>query len=224
MANGGNINNAASAGMQQAGTTSAAGTTYQAPTLAATNMQQYQNPYQQQVIDNSISDLDKSRQMTMNNIGASATSAGAFGGSRHGLVEAENNANFMEQAGNLSASLNQAGYNNAQNAAQFDINNNMASQGLNLGAANQLAGQAGQAFDIGQTLNNNLASDGLQQQAVMQQLIDAAQAQYGGFTSAPTNALNLPLAALGATPNVSSQTTSTNPGLLNYLSLGMGLI
>jgi len=55
---------------------------------------------------------------------------------------------------------------------------------------------------------------------LQQALIDAARGQYAGFTGAPQQALALPLAALGATPNQSTTTQSKNPGLFDYLSLG----
>ena len=219
-----NVTNASAAGLQGAMQTAGAGTQYAAPTLAGANLAPYQNPYQQNVIDNSINDMDRARQMTMNQTGAQATSAGAFGGSRHGLVEAEGNRNFMDRAGNLSAQLNQQGFQNAQQGAQFDIGNNMQSQNMRMGAAGQLGGLAGQAFQTGRDINSDMARDGLMQQGLTQQLIDAARGQFGGFTGAPQQALNLPLAALGATPNVGSQTQTQKPGLFNMLSLGLGLL
>jgi len=197
---------------------------YQAPTLAQTDLAAYQNPFTSQVIDNSIADMDRARQMTMNQSGAQATSAGAFGGSRHGLVEAENNRNFMDRAGNLSAQLRSQGFDRAVNSAQFDIGNDIQSQQMRMGAAGQLGGLAGQAFDTANTINDRTARDGAQQQLLMQQLINAGKGQFMGFTGAPNDALTLPLAAVGAAPNVGSQTTTQEPGLFNFLSLGLGLL
>jgi len=219
-----NVQQASANGLQASMDTSGMGTMYQAPTLAGANLGAYQNPYQQTVIDNTLGTMNDAYQMTQNMNGAQATSAGAFGGSRHGLVESETNREFMDATGNMAAQLNQQGYNNSQNAAMYDINNNMASQNMRMGAAGQLGGLSGQAFGTAQAINNDLASAGLQQQAVQQQLIDAQRAQYAGYTNAPQTALTLPLAALGATPNVGSQETSQDPGLFNYLSLGLGLL
>lgn len=224
MAMGGNVNQQAATGLQGAMGATGMGLGYQAPTLAQTDLTAYQNPYQQQVIDNSINDMDRSRQMTMNQSGAQATSAGAFGGSRHGLVEAENNRNFMDRAGNLSAQLNQQGFNNAQNAAQFDINNNMQSQNMRMGAAGQLGNLSDQAFQTGRTINSDLMRNGGLQQALNQQIMDNGQAQFQGFTQAPQTALSLPLAALGATPHGNTSTQTQEPGLFNMLSLGLGFL
>lgn len=229
MANGGqtqpfNVNTASANGLQSAMNTTAAAQGYQAPTLAGADMSAYQNPYQQQVINNTIGDMDRARQMTMNDVGANATSAGAFGGARHGLVEAETNRNFADQVGNYSAQMNQAGFQNAQNAAMYDIGNDMASQNMQLNAANQLGGLSNQAFNTGQQINSSMLQAGSMQQALNQDIINAGKDQYSGFTNSPTQALSLPLAALGVTPQVGSSTTSQQPGLFNYLSMGLGLL
>ena len=76
--------------------------------LAQTDMRPYMNKWNTQVINRTMNDMDRARQMTQNDIGAQATAAGAFGGSRHGLVEAENNRNFAQQAGNMAMQMRQS--------------------------------------------------------------------------------------------------------------------
>jgi len=53
------------------------------------NIQQYMNPYTQQVVDTSLADLERSRQLTQQQGAAQAVRAKAFGGSRQGVAEAE---------------------------------------------------------------------------------------------------------------------------------------
>ena len=127
------------------------GQTVQAQSLANTDLSPYQNQYETGVIDAALGDLDRSRQMTQNNNASSASSAGAFGGSRHGLVEAETNRNFGQQASNLATNMRQQGFQNAQNMAQTDLNRAQDAGGLNAQSrmqaalANQQAGlSAGQ--------------------------------------------------------------------------------
>ena len=127
------------------------GQTVEAQSLANTDLSPYQNQYETGVIDAALGDLDRSRQMTQNNNASSASSAGAFGGSRHGLVEAETNRNFGQQASNLATSMRQQGFQNAQNMAQTDLNRAQDAGGLNAQSrmqaalANQQAGlSAGQ--------------------------------------------------------------------------------
>ncbi|WP_199537340.1 tail fiber domain-containing protein [Phaeobacter inhibens] len=272
---------AASANLGEARQGLSQGIGFQEGQIASTDLGQYQNPYQQQVIDNATGDLNRARQMTQNDIGAQATAAGAFGGSRHGLVEAENNRNFAESVSDMAAQQRMAGFNNAQGMAQQDIANRMQGQqmrtgaasqlgGLNLAnaqrrdqvsmanaqnqlandrnqlaaaqagqsrsvqnkqlklqAAGQLAGMGGQAFNQSNQINQQMAQNGAMQQAMQQQLINAGKGQFAGWTGAPQNALNLPLMAVGAAPNVGTQTTTQSgggSGLMDALGFGASLL
>ena len=81
-----------------------------------------------------------------------------------------------------------------------------------------------QAFNTGQAIQNQQSQQGILQQGMQQALIDAAKAQYAGYTGSPMQALSAPLAALGSVPNQSTQTDSMKPGLFNYLQLGANVI
>ena len=227
MANGGgqsgNVYQQAATGLGQAGQATQAAMQYQPQQLANTNLQPYMNPYTQNVVDQSLGDIDRMRQMSMNDLGAQATRAGAFGGSRLGVAEAGTNEAAMRQAGQLGAQLRNQGFQNAQGAAQFDIGNQMAGQQFNLGAAGQMAGLAGQGFGMGQQVNQQQMQQGILQQGLSQQLIDAAKNQFSGYTNAPANSLQYPLAAIGGVPQPQTQTTSKQLGLFDYLSAGAGL-
>ena len=50
-------------------------------------IQQYYNPFQQQVIDTTMQDIERQRQMASMGLGQQATAARAFGGSRQGVAE-----------------------------------------------------------------------------------------------------------------------------------------
>ena len=80
---------------------------------AAGGMGAYQNPYQQQVIDATLRDIGGAQQSAMNTLGAQATRAGAFGGSRHGIAEAESNKAFNQQAIDAVSRMHQQGFNTA---------------------------------------------------------------------------------------------------------------
>ena len=200
-------------------------------TVAGTNMAQYQNPFQQQVIDASMADMNRANQMALNNVGAQAQGAGAYGGSRQGVAEAETNRNFANQAAAMTAGLNQAGYQNAQQQAQFDIGNNFAAQNQNnannfaatqnmMGGANQLANLSQQGFDYSNKINDNMLNTGNAQQNLIQQIINSANGQYGDIAQYPQNMLNLPVAALGGAQFPTTTTNGKNPGLFDYLTLG----
>jgi len=123
----------------------------QAGQLASTDISQYQNPYTQQVIDTSMADLERQRQMQMNQLGAQASSAGAFGGSRQGVAESLTNEAFARQGGQLAANLRQAGFNQAQQMAQQDIGTRMQAGLANQGVAAQDLARRLQAQQMNQS-------------------------------------------------------------------------
>lgn len=185
--------------------------------MAGPNMAQFQNPWQQQVFDASMGQMDRARQMAMNDVGAQATRAGAFGGSRHGVAEAETNRGFADQIGNLSANLNMQGFNTALNAGQQQQQAQMAGAG-------QLGTLSNLGFGFGQQLTNNQLTQGAQQQQIQQQLIDAMKGQYGGFTGAPRSGTELLASILSGTPYSQTQTTKESPGILGILGAGLSLL
>lgn len=129
------------------------------------------------------------------------------------------------EAANVGArtAASQFGAQAGMTAQQQNIANQMAANQARLGAAGQLAGLGGQAFNIGQTIQQQQSQQGLLQQGLQQALIDAAKGQFAGYAGSPMASLSAPLAALGAAPNVSTQTTSQSPGLFNYLQMAAGL-
>lgn len=223
---------------------------------AAGGIQTYMNPYEQQVIDLSMADLERQRQMQMAQMGAQASAARAFGGSRQGVAQALTNEAFANQGGMLAAQLRQQGFQTALGASQQDVANQMQAalanqaaraaqeqfaQGTRLQAqqANQAAGLQGAGlrlnaagtlgnlsqtgFNMGQAITQQQAAQGATQRGINQALIDATRNQYAGFTGAPAQSLNTRLGVLGAA-NMGQQTETMTkkPGLLNYLSLGLG--
>jgi len=207
-----NVNQAAAGGLQQAmqGTQAA---------MQGPNIGQFMNPYTQQVTQNTLADLERQRQMQMNTMGAQASNAGAFGGSRHGVAEALTNEGFARQGAQAFGNLQQQGFNTALGAAQNQ-------QQLQMGGAAQTGALANQAFNTGQAIQDRQERQGLLQQGLQQALIDAAKQQYDSYTGAPQQALSAPLAALGVAQEGGAKTTteSQSPGLLSYLQAfgGMG--
>ncbi len=178
----------------------------------------FQNPYTQQVIDTSMADLERQRLMQQNQLGAQASAARAFGGSRQGIAEAETNRAFAQQGGQLAAQLRAQGFESALRAAQDQRRQQLAASG-------QFGALAQQGLNMGQSITQQQQQFGTMQQAINQALIDAARAQYGGFTGAPMASLSAPLAALGAANmGQQTQTQTQRPGLFNYLSLGLGAL
>lgn len=178
------------------------------------NMSAYMNPYTQSVTDFAMADLNRAREMAMGSNSASATRAKAFGGDRHALVDAETNRNYLQQAGQLSAGLNNQAFNVGANLMQSDLQRSMQGQ-----MANQNAG--GQAAQLGLQGANLVGNLGQQQQSMQfglaNQLGSAGQVQQN-FAQNRLDALrNLPLeqqqvfqSALSLQTPSMGQTQSTN--------------
>lgn len=178
------------------------------------NIGAFMNPFTEGVVNTSMDALNRARQMTANDIGAQAGAAGAYGGSRHGVAEAESNRNFYDVAGQTASNLYNTGFNTALGAAQ-------GQQGMQLQAAGQLGNLSNLGFGYGTQLAGQQAQMGGQQQQMLQALIDAAKGQYGGFTGAPNAGLTSVLGALGAMPGgQGTTTTSSKPGLFDYITAG----
>ena len=162
-------------------------TAVQAGQIANTDLSQYQNPYQTQVIDQTMSDLDRARQMTMNNTGAQAQSAGAFGGSRHGIQEAETNRAFADQMARSAGQMRQQGFQNAQQQAQFDIANRLGADQFSAGQnlQSQMANQGADLTSSGANASNQLQASLANQQAGLQanQQRLGASNQMGGMAN-----------------------------------------
>lgn len=110
----------------------------------------YRDPYEQQVVDTSLADIDRLRREAEAGTEAAAAKAGAFGGSRHGVAQALTNREFANTAASTAAQLRSAGFRTAAELGAGDVNRALSAaqgnQAANLSAAqgNQAAGlQAG---------------------------------------------------------------------------------
>ena len=141
---------------------------------AAAGIQTYMNPYTQEVIDRSMQDIGTAQQQAMNQLGAQATAARAFGGSRQGVAEALTNQNFINQLATTAAGLRQQGFQTALGASQQDVANQMQAA-----LANQAATSRATEFGQGTTLQAEMANQAAAQNAANLRL--QAAGQLGGF-------------------------------------------
>jgi len=127
--------------------------------------QQFMSPYQQQVIDTTLTEFDRQRQMAMAGQNAQAVAGGAFGGAREGVQRAEYGAQTLQDRAALQAQLLQQGFGQAQQAAQtaFQQQSGLASLQPQL-----ISGQIGGLSALGQQQQQ-------QQQAVLDAQANAAK-------------------------------------------------
>jgi len=132
---------AAEAGLTTAGGDVTAARTAAGGLGALTGAQAYQpfmSPYQQDVIDTSLTEFDRQAQMRQQQLRTQALgTAGAFGGGREGVQQAEYQAGSDRNRAMLQAGLLQQGFGQAQMGAQQAFQNQQAiAQGqLGLGQA-----------------------------------------------------------------------------------------
>tara|TARA_R110002073_G_scaffold95000_1_gene220831 strand:+ start:2161 stop:3312 length:1152 start_codon:yes stop_codon:yes gene_type:complete len=147
----------------------------------------YQSPYQQQVIDLAMGDIQKQADIARGSSQDRAIRAGAFGGSRSAILEAESQTPYAEAMAKTAAGLRQSGFQQAQQAAQSDL---ARQQQLGIFGAGQQQQRAIQQAQFGQQAGMFGAELGQQrnlQQAQMQQ-----QREMGGLDIAGRAALSQP--------------------------------
>jgi hypothetical protein len=124
--------------------------------------QQFMSPYQQEVINTTLTEFDKQRQQAMAGQNAQAVAGGAFGGAREGIQRAEYGAQTLQDRSALQAQLLQQGFGQAQQAAGQAF---QQQQGLASLQPQLLGQQIGAMTALGQ-----------QQQAQQQAALDAQAA------------------------------------------------
>ena len=144
----------------------------------------YMNPFTQNVTEQGLRDINRSRQIEQTRTAAGATAAKAFGGSRQGVAEAETNRAFDENALRFVGAQNAEAFRSAQAGAEADLRRQMearlANQGAGLQANAQRTTAASTLANIGaqgQTMGfqgaQQLAQQGGMQQQFSQQQLDA---------------------------------------------------
>ena len=160
--------------------------------------QQFMSPYQQQVMDTTLSEFDRQQTIGQQGLRDQAIQAGAYGGGREGVMQAQ----YMNQGATnraaLQAQLLNQGFMQAQQAAGTDL---AARQGL--GTYQSQLGQANQGFEQAKLDAATLASREAEFEPftrlglVGQQL---AQIQPGAF---PTTTIGYQSSAAPASPMAS---------------------
>jgi hypothetical protein len=137
-------------------------------------MQAYMSPYTQLALDPQIREAGRRSAMEGQQMMGQAARAGAFGGSRFGLMEAERQRNLGQLQSDIYGRGMQTAFEQARQAQQFGADLGLRGAATGLQAAGQL-GQLGQA-QFGQqkdVIQGQLAA-GAQQQALEQQRLGQA--------------------------------------------------
>ncbi len=209
----------------------------QAQNFANADLSAYTNPFQQQVIDAQLSEIERQRGQTAERIDADAAKSAAFGGSRQAIQQAESDRNFGDIAARTGADLRSQGFQQAsamyqQDAArqmQADLANQQAGLSgaqLRLRGAGLLGDMAGQMSDADMREATMRGSLGQLDRAQEQAELDAQYQAYLMAYDDPYKRAQLQLGLLGNTPMIqdSRGTQTTSGGALGAALGGLGQI
>jgi hypothetical protein len=219
--------------------TAGAGNRYAQQATDPNAMQAYMSPYMQNVVGVQQREAQRAADVARTGRNAQAVQAGAFGGSRQAIMDAEAERNLALQKGDIQATGLQSAYKDAQQAQQYGAN--LGLQGMQAGMAGVGAGIGAQQAGYGQMISGaqnlaglgqqQLASQqgiynlqntmGAQQQALEQQKINQAMQDYA-------NTQQYPLMQLGTMSNMvrglpmAAQTTQQYVAQPNTLTQAIG--
>lgn len=187
----------------------------------------YMSPYMQNVVDIQQREAQRTADVASTGRNAQAVQAGAFGGSRQAVMDAEAARNLATQKGDIQATGQQAAYSqaqqqfNAEQQARLQAQQANQQAGLTVGGQNLAANLGIQQLGTQTGLQTSLANLNNQQQAAVQnqaaqlqtqgmnaqQAMQAALAnqQMGYNTGSQNLAANLGVQQLGAGQNMQSQ-------------------
>ena len=173
------------------------------------NIDKFMNPYQQNVIDSTMTQLDRQADLARQGDAAKAIQAGAFGGSREGIQRAERDRNLQQVKADTLSKLLSSNFGQAQKASQ---------------EAGRLSGGIGQAFGtlagttsdigrlqqaLGQADVSQLSQLGAMRQSQQQAGLDASRQNQMQAAQEPYTRLQLGQNLLQGMPSASIPSTFT---------------
>lgn len=202
------------------------------------DVQRYMDPYQQQVVDATMKEMNRQGNVARTQAAAGAVGAGAFGSTREGVQRAELDRGLADVKSRALADLYSKGYSQALDASRQDFANQQARQ-ANMASG---LGQFGQGFQgLGQSLQNtaqNVQGQGLSdyqaffdagnlRRNVKQQELEANRQNQLNQMMMPYQRFGFLQDAFNKVPTgMSTMTSSTTPGtnpLLQMLGTGANI-
>ena len=172
----------------------------------ADRIKQFMDPYQQNVTQEALKEIDRQQQMAQNQLAGQAVKAGAFGGSRFGVQQSELARNAADLRSRRIFEDLSRNFQQAQGAAR---------------AANQQRIQAGQVFgQLGRAtsgIGGAMAGLGAQTQALQGQDVNRLLGIGGMQQQQAQQELNVGTQNLAAMQNAPFQQLSTGAGILQQL-------
>jgi len=153
-------------------------------------VQQYMNPFLEAALDPTLRAIREQQTQTMQGLGSQAQAAGAFGGSRQGVLEAQTLGRFGQQMGDVIGT----GY-----AQAFDRATNLMGdeQSRQLAGASALSQAANQLRQVGYADADVLRTLGAEERGLMQSQLESDYNEYLRSQAFPYQSLQARLSPLG---------------------------
>lgn len=105
--------------------------------FSAESIREFYNPYETEVVNTAMADIERQRQLQDLQDRSKAASAGAFGGTRQGVTAALTNEAALRNAASTAAQMRAQGYQTAAQQAMSARQANLQGYGLVMSAAQQ---------------------------------------------------------------------------------------
>jgi len=188
-----------------------------APSLLGADISAYRSPFEQQVVDVALGDIQRQADIAQQRAQEQAIRAGAFGGSRGAILEAEAARPYAEQVARVAPQLRQAGFEQAQRAAESDIERQLRQQQFQ-------AGLIGQQEQAQRAAVSGLLGTGAQQRALQQQALGAGRGEFERALRYPQQQFGLLSQALSGIPAMQGQVSRGTTGAGDILGGITGLL
>ena len=204
--------------------------------------QAFMDPYQQNVTNEALKEIDRQQQMASNQLAGKAVQAGAFGGSRFGLQQSELARNaqdlrsrriFEDLSRNFQQAQSAASAANTQRLQQGQMFGQLGKATSGIGGV--MAGLGAQTQQLGQSDVNQLMGIGGLQQQLGQRQLDTGTANLAAMQNAPFQRLSAGAGIMGqllpggAGTQVVAPLAQTNPyaqaaGIIGSAGVGLGAL
>lgn len=184
-------------------------TTFTAGTFDTNAASKYMNPYLQASLNPQLEEARRQSQITQQQNAAKMTQAGAYGGGRSAILDAET----QRSLGSNLANITGAGYNTAYDKAMAQFN---AEQGRGLDTQKATEASRQYSADYGLKAMNDLMKSGEAQRGIESEGIAADKRQFDEAVARPYNNLEFQRKMLTDLP-IGTTTNSTNPDQLSKM-------
>lgn len=184
-------------------------TSFSTGTFDATQANKYMNPYLKSVLDPQLAELRRQNDITNLGTNAKLTQAGAFGGGRQAIMNAENNRNLMQEANKTVGT----GYASAFDKAMAQFN---AEQGRQFDVDKASEESRKYSADYGLKTVNDLIAAGAAQRGIEAEGVAADKKQFEEQQADPYNRLEFQRKMFEGLP-IGASTTSVNQDALSKM-------